>query len=98
MSWSKPHPRILTTARANGTAPPAAVTKDLLVGANCALSRSDLDQQLARLARSRIVRAVLCAHGAYFLAPFAAPQPDPRSRLACSPAERSAKKNLTRHA
>ena len=82
MSWSKPHPRILTTARANGTERSPAVDKDLLVAANRrfgALTRSDLNQQLGRLARSRIVRAMLCAHGACFLAPYTAPQPDPRS-------------------
>ncbi len=34
---------------------------------------------LARPARSRIARARLYAHDACFLAPFAAPQPDPRA-------------------
>ena len=73
---------------ANGTDLRAAVVKDLLVALIGVLSRSDLDEHLASPARPRIARAMLCAHGACSLAPFAPPQPDPRSRPACLPAQR----------
>ena len=70
---------------ANGTDLRAAVVKDLLVALIGVLSRSDLDEHLASPARSRIVRAMSCAHGGCFLAPSAAPQPDPRAPPSCFP-------------
>ena len=45
---------------------------------------------LASPARSRIARARLYAHDACSLAPFAAPQPDPRARPTCLPSVSSA--------
>ena len=85
MTPSNPRPRIFTTARANGTEVTASLTKDLLVDAIGWLIRSDLNPSRTRSARSRIARAMSCAHPACFPATLAAPQPDPRARSTCHP-------------
>ena len=57
------------------------------------ISRSDLDQLLAHLARSRMASAMLYAHEACFLASLPALhytlQPNPRAILPCLPVQRS---------
>ena len=81
----------MTTARANGTEVTKAVDKDLLVGANrCAGQHDPDDPPGSPRALSHRASEVVCAHDACFLAPLAAPQPDPRVRPTCLPSVSSA--------
>ena len=77
--------RTSTTAATAGALVTATLDKDLLVDAIGWLIRSDLNPSRTRSARSRIARAMSCAHPACFPATLAAPQPDPRARSTCHP-------------
>ena len=69
-----------------------AVDKDLLVGANRCAGQHDpaAPPGSPRALSHRASEVVMYAHDACFLAPFAAPQPDPRARPTCSPSVSSA--------
>ena len=92
----------MTTARANGTEVTKAVDKDLLVGANRCAGQHDPDAPPGspRALSHAIARARLYAHDACFLAPFAAPQPDPRARAThmLTVSEQRFRRNVSRHA
>ena len=61
---SKPHPRILTTARANGTEVTASLSKDLLVAANGCAGHADPEPTpCSSHAISHGKRDVVCSRG-----------------------------------
>ena len=61
---SKPHPRILTTARANGTEVTASLSKDLLVAANGCAGHADPEPTpCSSHAISHGKRDVACSRG-----------------------------------